>query len=94
MTPMSRDPLVSVIVPTLNRPAELPDSLASIAAQQDVEPGEVEVIVVNDGGTPAGHAAAAARERGLPVTVVDHPARSRPSSTPGTTRTRKRTCRS
>jgi hypothetical protein len=75
MTTMSRDPLVSVIVPTLNRPAELPDSLASIAAQQDVEPGEVEVIVVNDGGTPPGHAAAAARERGLPVTVVDHPRR-------------------
>ncbi|MGH3067701.1 MAG: glycosyltransferase family 2 protein [Streptosporangiaceae bacterium] len=68
-------PLVSVIVPTLNRPAELPEALASIAAQQDVGPGDMEVIVVNDGGTPAGAAAEAARERGLPVTVLDHPRR-------------------
>jgi glycosyltransferase involved in cell wall biosynthesis len=76
MTSMSRrDPLVSVIVPTLNRPAELPEALASITAQQDVEPGDMELIVVKDGGTPAGPAAAAARERGLPVTVLDHPGR-------------------
>ena len=76
MTSASRTgPAVSVIVPTLNRPAELPRALASIAAQQQMRAGDVEVIVVNDGGTPAAPAAVAARERGLPVTVLDHPRR-------------------
>lgn len=42
-------PLISVIVPTLNRPVELGQALASITGQQGVDPGELEVIVVNDG---------------------------------------------
>lgn len=66
------DPLVSVIVPTRNRPAGLAEALVSIAAQRGVETGEVEVIVVNDGGTPAGIAAAEARERGLRIRVINH----------------------
>jgi cellulose synthase/poly-beta-1,6-N-acetylglucosamine synthase-like glycosyltransferase len=42
-------PLVSVIVPTLNRPFELGEALASVTGQQGVDLGELEVIVVNDG---------------------------------------------
>jgi glycosyltransferase involved in cell wall biosynthesis len=68
-------PLVSVIVPTLNRPVELGQALASITAQQGIDLAEVEVIVVNDGGTPVEAVVAAARERGLPVTAVAHPRR-------------------
>src|ERR1043166_3977977 len=40
-------PLVSVIIPTLNRPAMLKDALASIAAQTYTP---IEIIVVNDAG--------------------------------------------
>lgn len=68
-------PVVSVIVPTLNRPVELGQALASITAQRGVEDAEVEVIVVNDGGTPVEAVVATARERGLPVTAVTHPRR-------------------
>jgi glycosyltransferase involved in cell wall biosynthesis len=68
-------PLVSVIVPTLNRPVELGQALASITAQQGIDLGELEVIVVNDGGTPIDSVIAAARERGLPVAAVTHPRR-------------------
>jgi glycosyltransferase involved in cell wall biosynthesis len=66
-------PLVSVIVSTSNRPVELGEALASIAGQQGIDLGELEVIVVNDGGTPIEAVVADARERGLAVTGVDHP---------------------
>lgn len=69
------NPLVSVIVPTLNRPVELGQALASLTTQQDVDLGELEVIVVNDGGTPTNEAVTAARDRGLLVTAVAHPRR-------------------
>jgi glycosyltransferase involved in cell wall biosynthesis len=65
-------PLVSVIVPTLNRPIELGQALASITAQRDVDLAEVEVLVVNDGGTPVEAVVCEARERGLTVTGVVH----------------------
>jgi glycosyltransferase involved in cell wall biosynthesis len=68
-------PLVSVIVPTLNRPVELGEALAGITAQQGIDLAEVEVIVVNDGGAPVEAVIAAARERGLPVASVTHPHR-------------------
>ena len=42
-----KNPLISVIVPTFNRPAMLKDALASIAAQT-YKP--IEIIVVNDAG--------------------------------------------
>lgn len=59
-----RTPVVSVIVPTLNRPAELGQALASIAGQDGVDLTEIEVIVVNDGGgTPVEPVIAAARQR-------------------------------
>jgi glycosyltransferase involved in cell wall biosynthesis len=48
-SPSSR-PLISVIIPTVSRPGLLEAALASVAAQ-DVH-GEVEVIVINDGGGP------------------------------------------
>ncbi|MGH3156445.1 MAG: glycosyltransferase family 2 protein, partial [Streptosporangiaceae bacterium] len=64
--------MVSVIVPTLNRPAELGEVLASIAVQQGIDPAEAEVIIVNDGGRPVDRVVAAARERGLVVRLVTH----------------------
>ncbi|MGH3979787.1 MAG: glycosyltransferase family 2 protein [Pseudonocardiaceae bacterium] len=68
-------PLLSVIVPTLNRPVELGQALASIAGQYSVDLTELEVIVVNDGGTPIDPVITAARERGLAVALVTHPRR-------------------
>jgi glycosyltransferase involved in cell wall biosynthesis len=45
------DPLVSIIVPTFNRPAMLARALKSVARQTM---NDLEVIVVNDGGTDPG----------------------------------------
>lgn len=45
---------VSVLIRTLNRPAQLAEALASVAAQT-YRP--LEVVIVNDGGTPAEHIA-------------------------------------
>ena len=42
-------PLVSVVIPTHNRPSQLARCLASIAAAQ--VPGPIEVVVVDDGGS-------------------------------------------
>lgn len=44
-----RDPLVTVIIPTRNRPDRLPDAIRSVLAQslQDFE-----IVVVNDAGAP------------------------------------------
>lgn len=47
-SPGSRAPLVSVIIPTVDRPELLAAALGSVAAQ--AMSAEVEVIVVNDGG--------------------------------------------
>src|SRR5262249_38373003 len=60
---------------TLNRPTELGEALASLAGQQGVDLDELEVIVVNDGGTPIESVVAQASGRGLPVTAVAHPRR-------------------
>jgi hypothetical protein len=45
------EPLVSLIVPTLNRPAMLARALASVAAQTV---SDLEVVVINDGDTDPG----------------------------------------
>lgn len=45
---MSREPLISVIIPTYNRAAVLGDAIDSILVQ-DVEP--LEIVVVDDGST-------------------------------------------
>jgi glycosyltransferase involved in cell wall biosynthesis len=48
----SPGPLVTVVVPTLNRPDGLGPALSSITVQEGLEPADIEVIVVNDGGVP------------------------------------------
>ena len=67
-----KHPLVSVVIPTLNRPAELGQALASIAGQRNIDLVDVEVIVVNDGGTPTEHAITEARCQGLAVAAITH----------------------
>lgn len=47
LAPLAAEPLVSVIVPTANRPALLADALASLAGQSYPH---WEAVVVNDGG--------------------------------------------
>ena len=69
---MNRRPAVSVIVPTLNRPADLREALRSITCQQALDLAEVEVVVVNDGGAPIESVLSAARDQGLPVTAATH----------------------
>jgi O-antigen biosynthesis protein len=49
LPPLPREPLVSVIVPTRNRPAMLRDALQSILNQTYQNR---EIVVVNDGGEP------------------------------------------
>ena len=66
-------PQVSVIVPTLDRPVELGHALASVVGQQGIDRGELEVIVVNDGGAPIEAVIAEARDHRLTVTSVTHP---------------------
>lgn len=68
-------PMVSVIVPTLNRPVELRQALASIAGQVGIDVSDLEVIVVNDGGAPINPVIAEARDRGPVVVSVTHPRR-------------------
>lgn len=63
-------PLVSVVVPTRNRPELLGRALASIAGQH-LESSEFEVVVVNDGGTDVGTPVREAAERGLSVRTVE-----------------------
>ncbi len=48
---MTATPLISVIIPTYNRPSQLQACLGSFLAQAD-PPGPWELIVVNDGGVP------------------------------------------
>lgn len=43
-------PLVSVITPTVNRPTSLHDAIGSVAKAAEQLHGDVEVIVINDGG--------------------------------------------
>ncbi|MGX6601697.1 glycosyltransferase family 2 protein [Micromonosporaceae bacterium Da 78-11] len=63
-------PLVSVVVPTYNRPHLLHKALSSVIGQRQV-PGQVEVVVVNDGGADVTSAINAARGRGLAVRIIN-----------------------
>ncbi len=67
-------PLVTVVVPTRNRPAALGQALASIAAQR-LPARAVEAIVVNDGGVDVTGVVDDAREAGLLVRLVRLPDR-------------------
>ncbi|MGW0249293.1 glycosyltransferase family 2 protein [Nocardia goodfellowii] len=63
-------PLVSVVIPTYNRPHPLGLALSSVAEQRDV-PGAVEVIVVNDGGVDISATVDAAAEQGLSIRLIN-----------------------
>ena len=62
-------PLVSIIVPTHNRPILLLDTLNSIVAQTYCE---VEAITVNDGGIPVEHVVQEVRKTGIRITYACH----------------------
>jgi glycosyltransferase involved in cell wall biosynthesis len=61
-------PRISVIIPTFNRPGLLQSALGSVAAQ-DVR-GDVDVIVVNDGGESVASVVAAWNDV-LPITLIE-----------------------
>ncbi|MEU8004205.1 glycosyltransferase [Catellatospora sp. NPDC049111] len=63
-------PLVSVIIPTVNRSAVLEAALASVDAAAQVLSGGVEAIVVNDGGRPVARQVDGWRSA-MPVKVVE-----------------------
>jgi glycosyltransferase involved in cell wall biosynthesis len=68
-------PSLSVVIPTKNREKELVRALSSVAGQ---EAGQVQAIVVNDGGRDV--KPALARFRGqLQIDVIDHPVSLGPS---------------
>ena len=69
---LPRDPLVSLIVPTFNRPQMLARALTSVAAQTM---SDLEVIVVNDGGVDPGPVLEPFRHTigaGEALTIVHH----------------------
>lgn len=63
-------PLVSVVIPTYNRPNLVGLAISSVQQQRDV-PGTIEVIIVNDGGVSVTSAVDAATEQGLSVRLID-----------------------
>ncbi len=66
---MADAPLVSVIIPTYNRPLRLAEALESVAAQ---DYPAVEIVVVNDGGISVADVIARFRERyATPVTLMN-----------------------
>lgn len=66
--PFTRKPMVSVIVPTFNRPQLLRVALESLSRQQYQD---FEVIVVNDGTTPVDSVIAEMNQQGR-ITLVNH----------------------
>jgi glycosyltransferase involved in cell wall biosynthesis len=68
-------PTISVVIPTRNRPALLTETLASVAGQRGLDLADIEVVVVNDGGTSVDTEVRAAREHGLQVRHFDLPER-------------------
>ena len=66
--PFTKPPMVSVIVPTYNRPERLRQALESVQAQQYQD---FEVIVVNDGTTPVEPVVAQLNQTGR-ITLVNH----------------------
>ncbi len=70
------NPVVSVIVPTCNRPAMLRECLRSIAQQTY---GNIEIVVVNDGGESI-REMVSSLEFGREVQFVDHRVRKGPAA--------------
>jgi GT2 family glycosyltransferase len=67
-------PSLTVIVPTKNRPEHLSTCLTSLSVQ-DYPRGRWQVVVVNDGGTDPSDALAGPAAAGLPLTLIQSPAR-------------------
>lgn len=65
--------LVSVIIPTFNRPHYLENALKSVYNQTFTD---LEAIVINDGGTPPIETIEKARAWGLPINLVNLPQNS------------------
>jgi GT2 family glycosyltransferase/2-polyprenyl-3-methyl-5-hydroxy-6-metoxy-1,4-benzoquinol methylase/tetratricopeptide (TPR) repeat protein len=65
---VNRAPMVSVIIPTHNRPDRLRTALASVIAQ---EYRDFQIIVVNDGATPVESVIAAFNHDGR-ITLINH----------------------
>ncbi len=65
---VNRTPMVSVIIPTYNRPDRLRTALASVLAQ---EYKDFQIIVVNDGATPVEPVIAAFNHDGR-ITLINH----------------------
>ena len=70
------NPLVSVIVPTCNRPAMLRECLRSIAQQTY---GNIEIVIVNDGGESV-REMVSSLELGREVQFIDHEVTRGPAS--------------
>lgn len=70
------NPLVSVIVPTCNRPSMLRECLQSIAQQTY---GNIEIVVVNDGGESV-REMVSSLELGGKVQFIDHEVRKGPAA--------------
>ena len=70
------NPIVSVIVPTCNRPAMLRECLRSIGQQTY---GNIEIVVVNDGGESI-REIVSSLELGREIQFIDHEARKGPAA--------------
>lgn len=73
--PSVADPEISIVVPTLNRPAPLRRALLSALGQEGIDPTSVEIVVVDnsaDGNALAG-VEALARQTGRRVRTVSMP---------------------
>ncbi|MGH8884723.1 MAG: glycosyltransferase family 2 protein [Egibacteraceae bacterium] len=73
--PRSSRPLVSVIIPTLDRPGLLDAALGAVSVAAQSARGDVEVIVINDGGSSVA-AAVGSWSDGLVVKLVELDQRS------------------
>lgn len=65
---------ISIVVPTFERPAELARCLDGVAALDGAGP-DLEVVVVNDGGTPPSDALVDALRGRLDLAIVEQPRR-------------------
>jgi O-antigen biosynthesis protein len=70
------NPIVSVIVPTFDRPAMLRECLRSIAQQTY---GNIEIVIVNDGGASV-REMVSSLELGRDVLFIDHEVRKGPAA--------------
>ena len=67
--------LVSIIIPTQRRPAQLDVAVRSVLAQTGVDPGKIELIIADNDVVPSAKAQATGLAAGapFPVTCVHEP---------------------